>query len=81
MKNAEKIPRRSRDLIPRNKQSRQKPKEPQQLGSEIFSEFNLYLNINFSPGMVNFGIAILLETCKPVNTRSQFIYKSGWLVM
>ena len=52
LKNAEKNPRPSGDLIPCNIQSRNAPKEPQQLGSEIFSASNLYLNIVFSPAMV-----------------------------
>ena len=36
LKNVEKNPRRSGDLIPRNMQSRHVPEEPQQLGSVIF---------------------------------------------
>ena len=52
LKNAEINPRPSGDLIPSNMQSRHAPKEPQQSGSEIFSAFNLYLNINFLPTMV-----------------------------
>ena len=35
LKNAEKNPRPSGDLIPHNTQSRHAPEEPQQLGSEI----------------------------------------------
>ena len=49
LKNAEKNPRPSGDLIPRNMQSRHAPEEPQQLGSVIFSAFDLYLIIDFSP--------------------------------
>ena len=52
VKNAEKNPRPSDDLIPRNMQSRHVPREPQQLGSEISSAFNHYLNIYFSPSKV-----------------------------
>ena len=49
LKNAEKHPRPSGDLIPRNMQSMYVPEKPQQLGSVIFSAFNLYLIIDFSP--------------------------------
>ena len=34
---------------PYNMQSRRAPREPQQLGSEIFSAFSHYLNIYFLP--------------------------------
>ena len=49
LKNADKNPRTSGDLVPSNMQSRNTPKEPQQAGFEIFSAFNLYLSIDFSP--------------------------------
>ena len=48
LKNAEKNPRPSGDLIPSNMQSRHVPEEPQQSGPEILSAFNLYLIIDFS---------------------------------
>ena len=51
LKNAEKHPRPSGDSIPRNMQSMYVPEEPQQLGSVIFSAFNLYLIIVCSPAM------------------------------
>ena len=38
----------SGDLISHNMQSRYSPEEPPQLESQIFSAFNLYLNIDFS---------------------------------
>ena len=49
LKNAERNPRPSGDLIPRNMQSRHAPEEPQQPGSVIFSAFDLYLIIDFLP--------------------------------
>ena len=49
LKNAEKNPRPSGVLIPRNMQPRHAPEEPQQPGSVIFSAFNLYLIIDFLP--------------------------------
>jgi len=51
MKNAKKNSRPSGDLIPHNMQSSH---TPQQLGSEKFSAFNLYLNIYFSPAIILF---------------------------
>ena len=54
LKNAEKNPRPSGDLIPCNMQSRHVPEEPQQLGSVIFSASNLYLTTDFSPARVFF---------------------------
>ena len=42
-------PRPSGDLIPYNMQFRHAPEEPQLPGSVIFSTFNLYLIIDFSP--------------------------------
>ena len=66
-KNAEKNPRPSSDLIPRNMQSRHVPKEPQQPGRKIFSAFNLYLNIDFSPAMVLSVNAIPLGICEKAN--------------
>ena len=41
LKNAEKNPRPSSDLIPSNMQSRHAPEEPQQPGSVIFSAFDI----------------------------------------
>ena len=68
LKNAEKNPRPSGDLIPSNMQSRHAPKELQQPGSEIFSAFNLYLNIDISPAMVLSVNAIPLGTCEKAKT-------------
>ena len=59
LKNAEKIPRPSGDLIPRNMQSRHVSEEPQQPGSVIFSA--LYLIIDFSPARGFYYM--LVSTC------------------
>ena len=64
LKKAEKNPRHSSDLILNNMQSRHVPKEPQQPGSEIFSTFDLYLNIDLSPAMILSVNATPLGTCE-----------------
>ena len=70
VKNAEKNPRPSGNLIPCNMQSWHAPREPQQPGSEI-SAFNHYLNIDLSPSKVYISSAIPVGTYEKASPGSQ----------
>ena len=74
LKNAERNPRPSGDLIPSNMQSKHAPKEPQQSGSGVFSAFNLHINIYFSPAIIATVLIGLCPLCSLVIKCSHYYY-------